>query len=157
MIRTPFAFLALAALAAPAFADPAGVKISPFLIVSPVAELNAQEAWDLSHPTRQHNTEKPGALGVSLARESRPKAVGDWNPMGFVKVAYDQSSAPVVMRVWSRRGGPVFIKDTAAETGASASYKIQVGHESFTLSGLPDGAVHVQGSEVGRLAQQDHK
>jgi hypothetical protein len=152
MIRTPFALLAFAALTAPAFADPAGVRISPFLIVSPVGELNAQEKWDLSKPTRQHNTGTPGALGVSLARESRPKAVGDWNPMGFVKVAYDSASEPVVMRVWSRRGGPIFIKDQTAEAGASASYRIQVGHESFTLSGLPDGAVHVEGTEVGRLA-----
>lgn len=151
MIRTPFALLAFAALAAPAFADPAGVKISPFLIVSPVAELNAQEKWDLSHPTRQHNTDKPGALGISLARESRGKAQGEWYPMGFVKVAHDAASEPVVMRVWSRRGGTIFIKDLPTETGAT-SYKIQVGHESFTLSGLPDGAVQVEGTEVGRLA-----
>jgi hypothetical protein len=151
MIRTPFALLAFAAFAAPAFADPEGVKISPFLIVSPVGQINAQEAWDLSHPTRQHNTDTPGALGISLARESRPKAQGDWYPMGFVKVAYDAASQPVVMRVWSRRGGTIFIKDEAAEAGASASYRIQVGHESFLLSSLPDGAVHVEGMAVGRL------
>lgn len=150
----PAAALALAAV--PAFADPAGVKVGRYLIVSPVEGAKAQEAWDLSRPIDRHNGDrhngdKPSAFSISTARESRVYAQSDWLPAGLVRIANDKGGQPLLLRLWTRKGGPVFVKDIAEAPGVAAAYKINVGHESFVLSARPGGAIEIDGDKVGQV------
>jgi hypothetical protein len=157
MIRKPFAILAsaaaLAAFCGPAFADPDGVKVGRYLIVSPVEAPKALETWDLANSINQHNVGKAGVPGIWTAREPREQAQSDWHPAGLVKIAYDKGAAPVIMRLWTRKGGAIFVKDIPAESGAAVSYKINVGHDGFVLNTNVDGTVHVGEAPIGQLGK----
>jgi hypothetical protein len=150
LLQLSLACVALAIAAAPAWADPDGKKIGHYLIVSPLDALKAQETWDLSRPIDRHDADKPGALVVSTARESRTPAQSDWIPAGLIKVARSETGQPLVMRLWTRKGGPLFVQDVA-EPGAAAAYKINVGHDSFVLTAGAGGAIEVNGDKVGTL------
>lgn len=148
-----FAALAAAGLCAmaPAFADPAGVRISSKLIVDPVEQVTAQEKWDFANAYKRHNLDKEDVPGVWLAQDTRGHGEGEWRPVSLMKVAFKDSEEPVIVRLWSRRGGLIFVKDLPAANGDVASYEIRVGYDSFTLSSKPDGSITADGARIGEL------
>lgn len=140
--------------AAPAFADPDGVRINSKLIVDPVEQVTAQEKWDFVNAYKRHNIGNADEPGVWLARDSRGESEGEWRTASLMKIAFKDSEEPVVVRIWTRRGGPIFVQDLPVADGDVASYKVRVGYDSFTLSSKRDGSITADGARIGELKPQ---
>ena len=155
LIHAPLAFLALAAFSAPAFADPDGIRIGTRVIVSPLDELGNLEDISVSRAHARDKTQaSANAPDIWIARDpSHPGGGIEWMPAGLIKIGYKAEDRDfVTLRLWSREGGRVFVKDLPS-TGADvvATYKVNVGHVSFVLTSNTDGTLNVDGAPVGKI------
>lgn len=150
------AAIAVFGLAAPAFADPDGIRVSHDLIVAPLDRLGNLERWNLefSYPRKKPAQAAANAPDIWTAGDpDPPPGGGEWFSSGLMKIGLRTGNGEyVALRLWTRAGGALWVKPMAAGApDVLVSYKIQVGHDSFILASKSDGTVHVDGQQVGKV------